>query len=343
MRTNIIIVVVALLILGIAGAGWWSLAGRNGKDKTRQLRWGETTRGKIENVVDANGSVVPFNRVEIKPPISGRVVQEGARVKKGQIIAWMSSSDRAAILDAARAQGSEAVKHWEDAYKATPVIAPLDGVIILKNVVVGQEVDSSNVVYAMSDELIVLAQVDESDIGKVKLGMPARIVLDSYPNSQTPGKVFDILYEGKNVSSVITYGVKVRPLSVPSFFRSQMTANISFIVGHKDDALLVPAPAVQVVAGGGKQVMVPGPDGKPVPRPVTTGIESGDKIEVVSGIEEGDQVLVSKGRYVAQQGPQASPLAFGGPRQSGPTGQAPRQRGGSQAAPAPQAAPAAPR
>jgi macrolide-specific efflux system membrane fusion protein len=243
----------------------------------------------------------------------------------------MSSSDRAAILDAARSQGPDALKKWEDDYKATPIVAPLSGVIILNNVVVGQTVDPTTVIYAMSDFLIVLAQVDESDIGHVHKGMASRITLDAYPTQPVDGSVFDILYEGKNVSNVITYGVKVKVAKVPPFFRSQMTANISFVVNKKDDALLIPISVVKYLPNGSKTVSVPGPNGKPEPREITTGVESNDKIEVTSGLAVGDVVLITRGKYVPQQGPQSSPLTMGG-RPSGSSGSGGSGQGGSGAA-----------
>jgi len=304
---------IALLL--IAGGAWFAFRGkaRNGKNMSRTVAVEE---GPIEDTVEATGAVAPLNRVEIQPPIPGRIdkllVDEGARVKKGDIIAWMSSTDRAAILDAARAQGPQAVKDWTDSYNPTPIVAPMTGGIILRNVVVGQTVDAGTVLYAMSDSLIVLGQVDESDIARIRVGMPARITLDAFPNQKTPAKVFDILYEGKNVSNVITYGVKVKPDQVPSFFRSQMTANISFIVGHKDQALLIPASAVSEAPGGGKQVMVPGAEGKPVAKAITTGLETGNKVEVLSGLSAGDSIILARGKYVPQQGVQSSPLALGG-------------------------------
>jgi macrolide-specific efflux system membrane fusion protein len=326
---RILSVVLACAALGGAA---YSLKKALGKPKRPAADVVAVTQGPIENTVDATGSVAPLNRVEIKPPISGRieqlVVDEGERVKAGQILAWMSSSDRAAILDAARAQGPEELKHWQDAYKPTPIIAPLSGVVILRGVVVGQTVDPSTVLYAMSDTLVVVAQVDESDVGRVHLGMPARITLDSYPDKPVEGKVFDILYEGKNVSNVIQYGVKIKVDPVPVFFRSQMTANVSFIVQRKPDALLIPAAAVRDLPGGGKQVMVPGGEGQPpVAREIQTGVESGDSVEVVEGLEAGDKVLVARRRYVPQAGPQTSPLTMGG-RPSSPSGQAPRQKKG---------------
>ena len=309
-----------VLILVIGGGVYWFIAVRGrGKHNDRATQAIQAHLGSIEDTVEATGEVMPLNRVEIKPPIAGRIeqllVNEGDHVKEGQILAWMSSTDRAAILDAARAQGPTALKHWEDAYKPTPVVAPLAGTIILLNVVVGQTVDATTVIYAMSDKLIVKADVDETDIGRVHLGMPAVITLDSYPNQPIQGTVFQILYEGVNVSNVITYGVKIEPKNVPPFFRSQMTANISLIASKKDNVVLLPEAALLPSPSGERQVMVPGPDGKPTPRTVQVGLETGDQAEITSGISEGEQVLIVRKRYQPQQAASQSPLVMGGPRQ----------------------------
>ncbi|MGA2089882.1 MAG: efflux RND transporter periplasmic adaptor subunit [Endomicrobiales bacterium] len=321
MKKLLLIIIIAL----VAGGGWLYF-GKSKKSRFLTTQMVTVSQGTIKQTLEATGSVTPFNRVEIKPPMGGRIekllVHEGDMVKEGQILAWMSSSDRAAILDAARSQGPEALKHWEDDYKATPIVAPLGGVIILENVVVGQTIDPTIVIYAMSDYLIVLAQVDESDIGKVHIGMQSAVTLDAYPNKPVEGKVFDILYEGKNVSNVITYGVKIRLPRVPPFFRSQMTANISFIINSKDNAVLVPASFIKDMPNGSKTVMVPGPKGKPIVRQVTTGIESNNKVEITSGLEPGDTILVTRSKYVPQKGPQSSPLAGGMARPgSGNSGQ----------------------
>lgn len=324
-------ILIAGIMSAVLGAGLWVWRSKSHEASPKKTYTSVTvTEGPIEETVDATGSIAPLNRVEIKPPISGRMehllADEGDSVRGGQILAWMSSDDRAAILDAARAQGPDALKRWQDDYKATPIVAPLSGTLILRNVVVGQTVDPGSVLFAMSDRLIVLAQVDESDIGRVRQDMPARITLDAYPDVKVDGRVFDILYEGKNVSNVITYGVKVRPLKVPPFFRSQMTANISFIIQSKPKAVLLTASAVQEKPNGAKQVSVPGPDGKPVAREITTGIESGDKVEVLSGLAPGDQVLLTRGKYVPQQGPQSSPLTMGGKPPTSGSGSRSRSR-----------------
>jgi len=180
----------------------------------------------------------------------------------------------------------------------------------------------------MSDILVVIAQVDESDIGRIHLGMPARITLDSYPDQKDNAKVFDILYEGKNVSNVIQYQVKIKLDQLPAYYRSQMTANISFILQRKDKALLVPAGAVRE-KDGVRQVLTPNPEPgeKDVWREVKTGIENDLSVEIVSGLSAGDTVLIRQAKYVPQSAAASSPLSMGG-RPSGPTGQAPRTNGG---------------
>jgi macrolide-specific efflux system membrane fusion protein len=311
-------------------AGAWACRGKFSKPSRSGGRVLKAELGSIEETVEATGAVAPLNRVEIKPPISGRVerllVEEGASVKAGDVIAWMSSSDRAAILDAARAKGPEELKHWEDAYKPTPIVSPMSGVIILRNAVVGQAVDAGTVVFAMSDTLIVVAQVDESEIARVRRGMRARITLDAFPDKSVPGEVFDVLFEGKNVSSVITYGVKVRPLPVPSFFRSQMTANVSFIVRRKDRAVVLPSSALIETPEGVKQVCIPGPQGQELHLSVRTGIESGDRVEIVSGLQAGERYLAARSKYSPQSAPQSSPLTFMGRRPPESSGTAPRPK-----------------
>lgn len=318
----------ALVALILGAVSWRLLGGKNGRDSGRQNRLAEVREGPIEETVEATGSVVPRNRVEVKPPIGGRIdtllVEEGAQVKAGQIIAWMSSNDRAAILDAARAQGPAEVKRWEEAYRPTPIVAPLSGTVILRNAVPGQTVEQGSVLFALADALIVLAQVDESEIGRVSLGLPARIVLDAYPGEPIAGAVSDMLHEGKNVSNVITYGVKVKPDQAPPFIRSQMTASVSFIIGKKDKALLVPAAALRE-EGGKRSVMVPGQDGKPVAREVAIGIETGDQAEVLSGLSVGEKIFAGRGRYQPQEAA-TSPLTMGGRPPSQPTGGNGRRR-----------------
>lgn len=300
----------AAIILAILGGGYyWYRTHR--KEEVRYVS-AQVTAKDISEFVETTGSVAPLNRVEINPSSAGRIeqilVHEGDKVKAGQVLALMSSSDRVAILDAARAMGQAQYKHWEDTYKPMKVVSPLDGTIILKNVVEGQTVSQSTVLFALSDKLIVEANVDESDIGKVKPGQHAVIVLDSYPDRPVDGRVFQILDEGTNQSNVITYTVKIQPDHVPSFFRSQMTANIKIEVSRKKNALLIPTEAVTIDPSGHTAVITSVQGGKPVYQRIETGLDQGDMVEVTKGLEEGDTVMYADKGYVPQQSQGSNPL-----------------------------------
>ncbi|MEI8345006.1 MAG: biotin/lipoyl-binding protein, partial [Candidatus Omnitrophota bacterium] len=106
--------------------------------------------GDIQKFITCTGTVQPQNRLEMKPPIAGRVekifFEEGQAVKIGDIVALMSSADRAALLDAARPQGAQAIEYWQEVYKPTPLIAPIDGEVIVRTVQPGQSVTTADAV-----------------------------------------------------------------------------------------------------------------------------------------------------------------------------------------------------
>ena len=257
------------------------------------------TRGTIRSVVLSSGVVKPENKLDIKPPINGRadsvLAGVGDKVKKGQVLAWMSSTDRAVLLDAARTKGPEVLAHWEDYYKPAALIAPLDGTIILENLNPGQVVTSSDVVFSMSDHLIITANLDETDLSKIQLKQKVKLALDAYPDKEFTGKVELIAFSATTVNSVTTYAVDILPDEVPEYMRSGMTANATFIVDEKKDTLLVPYTAVSR-GRGQSTVLVPGSNngGQAAVQVVATGLSDGKKIEILSGLKEGDTVLQQK-------------------------------------------------
>lgn len=302
-----------LLMLVVGGAyGIW----RYTAEPAQAYRELTITRGDIDVTVLATGVVQPSNRLEIKPPIAGRVeqvlVNEGQHVRRGQVLAWMSSSERAALIDAARAKGPEELKRWEELYRPTPIIAPIDGTIILRNAEPGQTFQVQDAMLAMSDHLIVRAQVDETDIALIKLRQPARITLDAYADTPIDGTVDEIAFEAKTVNNVTTYGVDVLPKNVPPFMRSGMTANISFIVTSRRDVLVVPAEAVQTRQGRSRVlVAAERAEDKPMLREVELGASDGRRTEVLAGLHEGDKVLapqIPKGARASGSSPFGSPF-----------------------------------
>ncbi len=266
----------------------------------------EVVRGEIERTVSTVGTVQPQNRLEIKPPISGRVekilVVEGQMVKEGEVLALMSSTERATLIDAARLKGPGEYAYWQRAYKETPLISPIDGEVIVRDVEPGQAVTTSSVVLVLSDRLIVEADVDETDIGEIKLGQKAVISLDAYPEISIGAVVDHISYESEVVNNVTIYKVDILPKEIPDVFRSGMSANVEITVERSEDAILIPVEALKR-EGGKPFVLVQVPGGSSAERrAVAAGMESDGMVEVRSGLEDGDVVLSTKDAYVAPTG-----------------------------------------
>ena len=289
-----------LVILGLLGAaGWWGYRKWRPAPEKPKYDTVRVARGNIEVTIQSSGVVHPQNRLEIKPTVAGRIeqilVNEGDLVKAGQILVWMSSSERAALLDAARARGTNTLAYWQDIYKATPLVAPLDGMIIARLMEPGQSAVLNDKILVMSDMLVVEAQVDETDLARIRLGQQVEVRLDAYPNKPLPPQVSHIAYEAVTTQNVTIYEVQVLPKKMPHFARSGMSATLSFLQAQTNGALVIPAEAV--VSGEDKpQVRIPPPasGGEPVLRGIETGLSDGRLVAVISGLEEGDTVLVPK-------------------------------------------------
>lgn len=283
--------------------------------KEKPLETVKVTRGNIQSSIPATGTVMPRNRMEIKPPVSGRIEQvlvvEGQRVVKGEILAWISSLERAALIDAARAGGEAEVKRWEEIYKPAPIVAPINGFIIQRNVETGQTFTSNDTVLVMADQLIVKAQVDETDIGKLRVGQMVEIVLDAYPQEKIEGTVEHIAYESKVVSNVTIYGVNIVPRIVPEFFRSGMSAMVNFSQTQRESVLIVPIKAVKKRGKNSYVFKIKKPGEAPEPLQVEAGLENTEHQEIVSGLNEGDEVVIPTDEMVKQLGPQRrGPVGF---------------------------------
>ncbi len=258
--------------------------------------------GTIRIIISCTGTVLPKNRLEVKPPVNGRIekilVQEGDKVKTGQILAWMSSTERAALLDAARGKGEETLQYWEGVYKPIPLPAPIDAEVIVATTQPGQTVTTADAVVVLSDHLIVRAQVDETDIGKISNNMEAIITLDAYPDIKIQARVEHIYYESQTVNNVTIYPVDLIPQEVPPFFRSGMNASVDFITQDKKNILVIPAAAVYK-ENGNNYVLVNRTNGKePQKVRVELGITDDKNIEVISGVTEKDRILEKSKKYV---------------------------------------------
>lgn len=312
-RWGIVVALIAVHAVFI----WWRYR-RGGEAPS--YRTVTVERGALKVGVPTTGTVQPQNRLEIKAPIAGRVeeilVDEGQGVRKGQILAWLSSTERAALLDTARAQGTNELARWERLYRPTPLTAPLDGTLIARHTDPGQTITAQDALFVLSDRLIVEAQVDETDIGRIAVGQRADLTLDAYPHDPFTATVDRIAYEAKTVNNVTTYTVEILPARAPDFMRSGMTANIQVIVAVTNAVLLVPSEAVHT-ENRHTVVWQPTPNGKGVlTNRVTVSLSDGRQTVVTDGLSEGDAVLVRGLPKSDRASPaRANPFApFGRPR-----------------------------
>jgi macrolide-specific efflux system membrane fusion protein len=289
---KLLIILISLVLITVA-AGVYFIRNDGSDIKMREVR---VERKDLVINVQAFGTVSPQNRLEIKPPIAGRIeevlVKEGEVVKKGKILSWISSTERAGLLDSVRTQGASEIKKWEDLYKPTPVMAPIAGTIILRNVESGQSFTNTESIFTMADRLTVKAQIDETDIAQIKVGQKAIITLDAYPNESVPGKVVHVAYDATVTNNVTTYICDVLPDKVPDFMKSGMTSNVNIEVSRKDGVVLLPMTALLMAQDGTRVRIKNGKKSSIVP--VETGSDDGKLTEIVSGLNENDIVLVEE-------------------------------------------------
>ena len=216
---------------------------------------------------------------------------------------WYSGTGGMFYVDSSSfVQGSGSLKYWEEAYRAIPLVAPINGTVIVKSVEPGQTVTTASTILVLSDRLIVAADVDETDIGKVKLGQSVIVSLDAYPDVKAKGRVNLIKYESKIVSNVTMYEVDIIPVKVPEVFRSGMTANVEIIEKVKERVLLLPSEAVFTDSNKSYIYILAEQGKKSEKREVQTGLADDQNIEIISGLRESDTVLIIEKKNPALEG-----------------------------------------
>jgi len=301
-RTNKFIFAV---LLAAAGGGGWSIYRHSQTvkelKKLEDLSPVKVARGSFIIKVQAIGIVEPENRVLVTPSVNGRaedvLFREGDLMKKGQILAWISSSERTALLDSLKMKEStpEEKKMVEEAYNLTPVVAPINGMVIKRAVEPGQSVSAAREIAVISDRLIIKTYVDETDIGSVKEGQKAEFYLDSFPRDKYEGNVLSIARESVLKEGVTVYEVKILSAKNIPVLRSGMTADVRVITDVKSKALYLPKKAIAYKDGDAFVTMKDANGKKVADKKVETGATNESTIEILSGLSDADTVYYSTG------------------------------------------------
>jgi HlyD family secretion protein len=201
------------------------------------------------------------------------------------------------------AQFRAALERAEEDLRNSTIVSPMDGLVLSRDVEVGDAVSSilvlgsqATLVMTLGDvsDVYVLGKVDEADIGKVYLGQPARIVVESFKDKKYSGKVTKISPLGVEKDNVTTFEVRVSIANPGGELKANMTANAEVILEEKTGILMVPEAAVVYDANRKTFVDVPDAASKTGKKrvPVELGISNGVKTELASGLKDGDRIIL---------------------------------------------------
>jgi HlyD family secretion protein len=210
---------------------------------------------------------------------------------------------RIAQARAQTARDGANLKQLEEQLGYTDIIAPIDGIVLSRDVEIGDAVSSilvlgssATLVMTLGDtsEVYVKGKVDESDIGKVYLGQPARIKVESFKDKTFSGKVTKISPMGVEKDNVTTFEVRVSINNPGGELKAAMTANAEIILEEHKNVLQIPEGAIIYDKDRKASVEVPDPKGKDGKKKVeiAIGISNGAKTEVLKGLNENDQVIL---------------------------------------------------
>jgi HlyD family secretion protein len=214
-------------------------------------------------------------------------------------------SSRLRQAEAQTQQSQSSLKQLEEQLSYTIIQSPMDGVILSRDVERGDAVSSilvngstATLIMTIGDirQVYVQGKVDESDIGKVYLGQPARIKVESFKDKTFLGKVTRIAPLGVEKDNVTTFEVRVSIDNPGGELKANMTANAEIILDEHKNAITVPEQSVIYDKNRNASIEVPDPAQKKGRRavPVKVGISNGTRTEILSGLNAGDTVILQQ-------------------------------------------------
>ena len=195
------------------------------------------------------------------------------------------------------------LKQLEEQLSYTDIESPIDGVVLSRDVEMGDAVSSilvlgssATLVMTLGDtsSVYVKGKVDESDIGKVYLGQPARIKVESFKDKTFNGVVTKISPMGVEKDNVTTFEVRVSINNPGGELKAEMTANAEIILEEHKNVLQIPEGAIVYDKDKKASVEIPDSSAKEGKKKIAVniGISNGAKTELLSGLKEGDQVVL---------------------------------------------------
>lgn len=275
------------------------------------------------NVVAARGNVA---RLRVQAEEAARVARRTAQLYEQRLVSEndrdsSASNQRAAEAAVQQAEGQlsqtqAALRQAETNLRYTDILAPTDGIVISRAVNVGQTVAASlqaPVIFTIAQDLRAMevhTNVAESDIGRLRAGMPASFTVDAYPQERFRGRIREIRNAPQVVQNVVTYDAVIDVANPELKLKPGMTATVTVIADRRENVLRLPNSALRFrptdgagprgpagAAGGAERdpslrtVYVLVKD-QLEPREIRMGLSDGGMTEILSGeLKEGDRLV----------------------------------------------------
>jgi HlyD family secretion protein len=270
------------------------------------------------NKVDAEGPDVPFLKLSMERAqqmfedgvMSKSFVEDSEKNYQLALNKQVSAQRNLAVsraeiakAEAEVAQAKAALENAEEDLRNSTIVSPIDGLVLSRDVNVGDAVSSilvlgsqATLIMTMGDisEVYVQGKVDETDIGKVYLNQPARIVVESFKDKKFTGKVTKISPMGKEKDNVTTFEVRVSISNPTLELKANMTANAEILLEEKKNVLMMPEASLIYDKDRSASVELPDPKAENGRKKVSVklGISNGVKTEIISGLTEKQKVVL---------------------------------------------------
>ncbi len=200
----------------------------------------------------------------------------------------------------------------EEDLKKTEIYSPISGTIISAEKKEGEAISGTGsaaqattiMTVANLGQMVVEVNINEVDIGKVKLSQRAKIMTDAFPEETFMGGVVSIAPSSEISEGVVTYLVKIKMDRPKPFLKPGMSAEAEILTAKREDVLLVPQSALKEKDGRNYLLLKRGEDFRPVD--VKVGLVTEEFAEITAGVKEGEEILLGK------NGPLPSSVKKGG-------------------------------
>jgi len=201
------------------------------------------------------------------------------------------------------AQAAAVLERSEEDLRNSTITSPIDGLVLSRNVEIGNAVSSilvlgsqATLLFTLGDvsDVFVRGKVDQADIGKVYMGQRARIVVESFRDRKFEGKIYKIAPLGVEKENVTTFEVQVSIHNPGHELKANMSANAEIILEEKENVVLVPEAAVLYDKDRNASVEIPDATAEKGRKKmaVKLGLSNGVKTELVSGLNLGQKVIL---------------------------------------------------